>query len=235
MKINKYIIILLIIISIISISLKVNAAAGDSYDIGMSADKTTLKAGDTVTISLRVSNINIQSGEKGIGAYQGTIVYDTNIFENLKMSSNEDWDRPAENQGKITSVRSDGKCTSEAQELAKITLKVKADAKVGETKIQISNFSASNGVENISTKDTSVTVKIEGATTGNQGGSTNGNELKLENSGNNTNKNQTTKKTDTSASNKNLPRAGVSNILVITVIVSVVLAIGCYVGYKKTY
>lgn len=238
MKINKYIIILLMIISIISISIKVSAATGDSYDIGLSADKTTLKAGETVTISLKVSNINIQSGDKGIGAYEGTLVYDTNVFENLKLSSNEDWDRPVENQGKITSVKSDGKCTNEAQELAKITLKVKANVKVGETKIQITNFSASNAVENIPTKDTSVTVKIESETTntGNQGG-TNGNEIKLENSGNNTNtnKNQTTKKTDTSASGKNLPRAGVSNVLAVVIIVSVVLAIGCYVSYKRTY
>ena len=56
----------------------------------------------------------IQSGEKGIGSYEGSIVYDANVFEDVKMKGNDLWDTPTLNQGRFTSVRSDGMCVSEA-------------------------------------------------------------------------------------------------------------------------
>ena len=59
----KSIVILLIVISILSMSFCVKAATGDKYDIVISANNTTVKAGDTVTLSLKIDNINIQSGE----------------------------------------------------------------------------------------------------------------------------------------------------------------------------
>ena len=55
----KSIVILLIVISILSMSFCVKAATGDKYDIVISANNTTLKAGDTVTLSLKIDNINI--------------------------------------------------------------------------------------------------------------------------------------------------------------------------------
>ena len=61
---------------IVLCNVKVNAATGDSYVIKLNAHKTTLKSGETITISLDVSDINIQSGDKGIGAYEGTIWFD---------------------------------------------------------------------------------------------------------------------------------------------------------------
>ena len=88
MKISKCVILFLIVTIILSINFTVYSATGDSYEVKMNADKKSLKTGDTITISLVLDNINIQSGEKGLGSYEGSIVYDTNVFENLKLSGN---------------------------------------------------------------------------------------------------------------------------------------------------
>ena len=66
MKIKK-ITIVLIIVSILSMNFSVNAGT-NKYSIALNANTTTIKAGNTVTLSLKVDNINIQTGEKGIGA-----------------------------------------------------------------------------------------------------------------------------------------------------------------------
>lgn len=233
----KRIIILLIVVSILSMSFCVKATTGDKYDIALTADSTTLKAGDTVTLSLKVDNINIQSGEKGIGAYEGTIIYDSNIFEGIKMNSNEDWDTPTLNEGRFTSVRSDGLCTSQTQEIASITLKVKDNATSVNTKIQIKDFEASNGEENISTENKEITLKIEAKQAPNEDNKGNTTD-KDTNNGNNTkldvdNKNTTINK-NTSTQNK-LPYTGVSETLGIFIIILITAGIFSYIKYKRTY
>ena len=165
MKIKKIVILLLIITVILGMSITVKAKA-DSYKISLNPDKTTLKPGDTITISLNASEIDIESGDKGIGSYEGTIEYDTNIFENLKMLGNDDWERPSINGGMFTSVRADGECVSNDQELATITLTVKSDAKEGQTTIKVKDFGASNALSNIATNDVSLTVEVKKESSG---------------------------------------------------------------------
>lgn len=245
MKIKKCIILLLIMTIIIGINCTVKSESGDSYSVKMNADKTTLKTGDTVTISLKLDNIKIESGEKGLGSYEGSIKYDKNIFEDLKMTGNSEWDTPFQNEGRFTASRTDGKCVSETQEIAKITLKVKSNAKEGNTKIEIKDFSASNAVENISTTDTSVTVKIEkennnvGNTdnTNNTGNTTNNNNGNT-NSGNKTG-NSTTNQTKNIVSNTTakgtIPKTGISTPIVILIVISIISCIYGYFRYKNTY
>lgn len=201
MKIKKSIILLLITTIILGINFTVKAAEGDSYSLKVSADKTTAKAGDTITISLKLDNIKIESGEKGLGSYEGSLIYDTKIFESVKMAGNDDWDTPFQNEGRFTAVRSDGKCVSEAQEIATIKLKVKSDAKEGETTIEIKEFSASNAVENIKTADSNIKVKIEKEDTTDKNNTTNGDNT-TGNKENTTNENNTTTGENTSTGDK---------------------------------
>lgn len=243
MKLKKCIILLLIMIIISSINYTVKSASGDSYKVKMNADKTTLKSGDIVTISLKLDNIKIESGEKGLGSYEGSIQYDKDIFEDLKMTGNSDWETPFQNEGRFTATRTDGKCVSETQEIAKITLKVKSNAKEGNTEIQIKNFSASNAVENISTTDTSLTVKIEKennddvGNTNNTGNTTNDNNVNT----NNQNKigNSTSNQIKNINSNTNakgtLPKTGISTTLVIFILIGAISGIYAYIRYKNTY
>ena len=222
MKCKKIMVLLLSIAIILGISMTVKAETIDSYSVNLNTNKTTLKAGETVTISLKVDNINIQSGEKGIGAYEGNIEYDSNVFEDLKMSGNDEWDKPLENNGKFTSVKSDGICTSESQEIATITLKVKANAKSGNTVVNIKNFEASNGEKNISTEDKEIKFTIE-------------NDQSTVNQNNNVNNNQNNNNYNASIKNGKLPYAGNSVKLIIGISIVAIIGVVVYIKYKRLY
>ena len=235
MKIKKsFISVILVMLIIVLSNVKVNAATGDSYVIKLNADKTTLKSGETIIISLDVSDINIQSGDKGIGAYEGTISYDTNVFTNMKITGNDKWDTPMENAGKITSVKSDGICISESQNLLKIELTVKDNVSAGNTTIQMKNFKASNGLETISTADTSLTVKIEKSDTSSN---PNTNSTDSQNSTSTQKQNNTVNivELNKSVATNKIPYAGASKIIIYFVIILVVVGVFCYIKYKRTY
>lgn len=236
MRFKKNIILILIVMIILGMSITVKAAnPTDTYKINLVTANSTVKQGETVTISLNVSDINIQTGEKGIGAYEGKVEYDKNVFEELKMSGNDNWDKPGENEGVFTSVNSDGICVQEAQEIAKITLKVKSNAKVGTTAIKIKEFKASNLSANmIPTDDTSVEVTVNSVSNsgnGNLGGNGSGSGSSSQGQG------QTQQKPQTGTTIKNtaLPRAGISNTLVIVIGIIVIIGIYGYIRYKTIF
>lgn len=242
MKIKKnFIYAILIMLIIVLPNVKVNAATGDSYVIKLNSDKTALSSGETITMTLNVSDINIQSGDKGIGAYEGTISYDTNVFTDMKITGNDKWDTPVENGGKFTSVKSDGICTSEAQTLLKIELTVKDNATIGNTTIQIKNFKASNALESISTSDTSLTVKIEKNATSSNTNSTDGqNSTSTSGTNSASGQNSTSTQKNTVEINKSvaankIPYAGASKILVYFVVILIIVGVFCYIKYKRTY
>jgi len=210
---KKILIILLIIVSIITLCKTEKAAEGDSYKLTLTPTVQKAKPGDTVTIKLAVSDVKIQSGEKGIGSYQGEISYDKEIFEDLKMSAESNWETPfVQPKGGFTAARVDGKCVGGTQGIAIITLKVKANAKSGAGKITIKKFGASNAVETIPTSDVTTTITIEGAkTAGGNSSSKNTNSTSID-------------KSKITTLNTKLPRAGKSKILV-TVISGIIILV----------
>lgn len=159
MKIKK-IAIAVIAILLFSMPIPTKAVNSDSFKIKMMATNLELHPGENLEISLLLDNININTGEKGIGAYEGNIEYDTNVFSAIKMAGNENWDKPAMEAGRFSSTNSDAQCVSQTQEIAKITLTIKENATLGNTNIVIKNFEGSNKESNIPTEDISLTVKI---------------------------------------------------------------------------
>lgn len=160
MKIKK---IFIASITLLLISCPIIKAKGDdTYKIELNSSDNILKQGDSIDITLSVKEIDIQSGEKGIGAYEGKIEYDEEAFELVEIKANENWDKPIENEGKFISVKSDGICTNEEQVIATIILKVKDNVKSGNEIIEIKDFRASNGEINIPTDNVNLKVKIEG-------------------------------------------------------------------------
>ncbi len=140
----------------------ISAKEVDTYKIDLNSSNTILKEGNIIELILKVKDINIQSGEKGIGAYEGKLEYDKEVFELLKIEGNEKWDSPIENEGKFTSVKSDGICTNEEQVLATFFLKVKDNIKSSNQIVEIKDFKVSNGEISISTDNANLKVKIEG-------------------------------------------------------------------------
>lgn len=241
---NKNITLLCIIILLFSICLfsNISFAATDSYSMTLTPDKKTLKAGDTISIAVKISNINIQTGEKGIGAYEATLVYDANVFSSAKFAAAANWDSPTYNisNGKFASVRSDATCSSESQNVAIIKLTVKDSVSVQNTTISLKDISCSNGESTISTKDISTTLNIISSSSSNNNNNNNNNNpsnnnninSNTPNNSNNNNQiqnNSAVKPSQTTANNSKLPQTGEYDFIIFTIII-ILIIIGIY-GY----
>ena len=161
MKVKKILIVGIVLLFISCPIMKANEV--DTYKIELNSSNNTLDQGDSIEINLNIKDINIQSGEKGIGAYEGKLEYNKEILELIEIKGNEDWDKPIENEGHFVSVKSDGICTDEEQVLATIVFKVKENIKSGNEKIEIKEFKVSNGETGISTDDVKLKLRINGA------------------------------------------------------------------------
>lgn len=155
----------LLIITILLLLLLPVTVKADSFNLNVTANKTSLKPGDTVEINLNLSNIN--AGELGINTLEAVLEYDSNVFEEVTQSSfsslnnwsitynNED----TENKGKFLAVIVVAG-VKENQDIGKITLKVKNGVKDTNTTVKIKNITSNNGQELIKENDKQVTFKV---------------------------------------------------------------------------
>ena len=80
MKVKKILIVILMIGCIIGGMIgTVKADTSTTFKANLTANKTSIKAGEEITVTIGVSDINM--GENGINTLEGKINYDTNIFE----------------------------------------------------------------------------------------------------------------------------------------------------------
>lgn len=194
----KKITIIAIIISILMPSI---VFAASSFQIELAADKTSIKEGETITISLSLTDLNVTTGEQGIGAYLAKIEYDTKVFEKATFSGTTNWEGSMEN-GHITGVTIDGKVIKQTQTIATLSLTVKENAPLGNSTISISNFVGSDAVNDISTNKESIVIKVieenqnQNNSNKNESNVDNTNTGSNETNNNNTNNNESDTNTD---------------------------------------
>ena len=63
-------------------------AAGESVGIKITPNPTTVKAGETVTITFSTTNFKAITSANGLAGISGTISYDKTKFEELKFNAN---------------------------------------------------------------------------------------------------------------------------------------------------
>lgn len=156
---------ILIIIFMISLMLFPTIVQANSFKLNVTADKTKLNAGDTVTVSLNLSDINV--GELGINTIESIIDYDRNIFEEITSSSIQslnNWSftynsEDTEQRGKLVAVIIASGVT-EDQEIGKITFKVKNNVEYTNTKITLKDITSNNGQELIKDENKEVSFQI---------------------------------------------------------------------------
>ncbi len=172
------------VISIILIAiftLKANVfAANDSYKTNLSVDHSQVQRNEYITVTISLSDIAIESGEKGIGAYTAGIEFDSSIFEFSSTEGTDNWETPFYQDKLILGNTNNGKVVKTSQNIGKIIFKVKDNAKLGETIIKLTNFSGSNASTDLLADDTSVKVTIidkndENESNGNQNENGSGN------------------------------------------------------------
>lgn len=232
-------IILMLVITIIFIgTIGIKSLAADDYTctLTLTPDKKELQAGESVILTLNVSNIEAGSG---IAIYNGVIDVNTDIFDvEVKSDDNNVWGVTLI-EDSLTITKSDYETTSEDQTIGKIILTVKDDAQLGKQTITLKNNEFSADKESFTIKDVSTDITIVDAN-GNQnntntGGSpsSGGNNTNI--SGNNISSNSVV---PTNPNSQNggltLPKTGlVGDFLIIGIIIGVVAGIVTYIKYKR--
>lgn len=201
----KKVISILLMILLVLCTTKVQAAS-DSFNTTLTINNSQVKRGDTVTVTLGLKDIAIESGEKGIGAYTAEIKFDSSVLEYVSADGVGKWEAPLYQDGYITSNTNDAEVVTTTQNIATITFKVKENASLGETSVSVANFSGSalqadilasgNGSAKLTIVDNN-----NNNGSGNNGSSSNGQKENLDNKG-------TQKNSNTIVAQNVLPKAG---------------------------
>lgn len=211
-------------------------AASDSYNVGLDINKSTILQGETLEIVVSLKDLNITTGDKGLGAYQGTLEYDSTIFEYVGIKGLNSWDTPIYNNGTFATTTSTGEVIKKSEEVAKITLKAKTNLTQGETTISVKNITASTGTSTVSTGNISKKIVVQGTQKGNTSGQNVSNTNTTSSSSTKSNSSNATK--DKTTTKKIIPKTGINNIIVVTIIatmgVLVITLTGLIVYIRKS-
>ena len=161
-------ILMMIVLTIMMLGANVYAA-GNSFKATVTPTTGTLKPGEEITITVAVSKINM--GENGINALEGTIKYDTNIFESVKaadIQSFNNWsttynDEASSLNGKFLAVNLSAGI-KEDMNIQSVTFKVKEDiAQTTTTQIDFKDVTSNDGKDlvNVGTKSVKLTINVE--------------------------------------------------------------------------
>lgn len=211
----KTIIVTLIIATLMTITTNTNVkAATNSYSMGIETNKNTIQEGENLEISLSLKDIKIETGDKGLGAYQATIEYDTEIFEYISIEGLNSWETPIYNNGTFATTTKTGEVIKEDEYVARITLKVKKNITQKSTTIKIKNITATTGAETIETKNISKTIEIK--TTKSETNNT---------TNNTTNSTTTNTNKDTTTATTKIPKAGTNQTIIIVAVITGIIAI----------
>ena len=150
------------IILIIALTQCQSFAATNSLTITLTPDKTEIKAGETVTVLVKVTNIQ---GE-GIVAFNANVNYDSDVFEcTANGDDNGTWIKQGFMGSNLTTTRADLEASTENQTVAKLTYKAKSNATIGEQTISLSKIDFTTENDSYNVQDISTKVKIVGEST----------------------------------------------------------------------
>ena len=122
-------------------------ASDDSFDLNLKENTNSLLPGSTLSLEMRISNINVSEGEKGISGFTANLSFDDSIFEYEKIKAeNENWNVSYDNKHIVAYREKTDVLTNSSSEVTEsgivgtINLKVKDDAKAGTTKVKLENI-----------------------------------------------------------------------------------------------
>ena len=159
MKIRKNLITILLVLSTIMLVCSTNVSnAADNAKIGLTADKTEAVAGDTVKITVKVKDITRITD--GIIGLQGNLVYDNTIFESVTFANLNNWDKPDYNETNGSFLTSKGDFVKNDEDVFTISLKLKSDAKLGDTKVQLKDIQVADLDKEYTSTGAEITIKV---------------------------------------------------------------------------
>lgn len=181
--INKIMLVAIIAIFITNFNI-VNAV--QDCDAILLPSETTVKRGETVSVTLTLDNI-ISDENGAIEHEEGIIEYDANVFEELTTNSDDQLNEAEELPGceiptfntstnKFVMLSS----VNAKKDILKINFKVKDTAQLGETTITFKDLYFTDGETDINAGEVSVNINITSATTGGNGNTDDGDDPQTE-------------------------------------------------------
>lgn len=220
---------LIVVISTIS-----NAAS-----VGMLlSSNSKLKAGDTVTVTMSLGNIDAGNG---IDTITAELNYDKNVFETVETSNliaSNSWTPTYASSTNMLTVLKNSKVTK-GETVLTITLKVKSTLSVKSTTVTLKDIVVSGGrvqdggTGDISVNNASVTINADSDAIS-KTENTISNTTTTTNTTTNTTKQNTTLKDNTVTKKTTLPKTGIEQGGVIAIVVIAIVGTFSYVLYKKT-
>lgn len=237
-------VVLLLIMIIISIT-GTSRAADYSCKVSLLVNNNgQVKKGESITILVKATDI--QAGE-GIASFNTMLEYDSNAFE-CTVSGDDDgnWQKQGLVENSLSMTRSDLVANSSDQTIAKIVLKAKTNVTVGKQIFKLTKMEFSTGDETFSVADVSTTITVvedTGSGNGDNNNNNNNNNNGNVSNGNGSNNNESNKNglfgsgssNNGSKSNSVIPKTGVTNVLIVGVIIGIIAAVVFYIRYKRTY
>ncbi len=156
---KKKVIILTGLIALILLASNLLAAA--NLKAQAKASTNELKGGEEVTITLNFSEY--QQIKDGLNAYQATLEYNKDIFEEVKQEDFQclnDWEKLQYNQatGEFVAIKKVG--STEPEDIVSVTLRTKPVVKATTTEIKIKDIITSEGERDIAIAETKATINI---------------------------------------------------------------------------
>lgn len=136
-------------------------AANDVLKTSLVSSSSQVKRGETITVTIKLSTISIESGEKGIGAYTAKLDFDSSRLEYVSAKGTDKWETPLYKDKLIVGNTNDGTVVSSPQSVGSITFKVKDTAEAGSTTIKLTNFYGSTAVTDVLADSSSVNITIK--------------------------------------------------------------------------
>lgn len=138
-----------------------NLLAAANLKAQAKASVSDLKGGEEVTITLRFDEY--QQIQEGLNAYQATLEYNKEIFEEVRQEDFQclnDWEKLQYNQatGEFVAIKKVG--STEPEDIVSVTLRTKPVVKATTTEIKIKDIVTSEGERDIAIAETKATINI---------------------------------------------------------------------------
>ena len=228
----------LLTISIMALILVISTIS-NAASVGMTlSSNSKLKAGDTVTVTMSLGNIDAGNG---IDTITAELNYDKNVFETVETSNliaSNSWTPTYASSTNMLTVLKNSKVTK-GETVLTITLKVKSTLSVKSTTVTLKDIVVSGGrvqdggTGDINVNNASVTINADSdAISKNE--NTISNTTTTTNTTTNTTKQNPTLKDNTVTKKTTLPKTGIEQGGVIAIVVIAIVGTFSYVLYKKT-
>lgn len=248
MKINKRsvlsVLVTILLIVFMAIGSRNVYAEGESCTIKLSADSTTVKKGQTITVTIKATNINAGTGIIG---FAGQLTFTSSDFD-VEVTKTTDWATPTliakDGSISIQTERTDLTPKTTDQDMVKIALTAKSDTQDGIKKIKLSNIEMTIEKEPNTFKvdDVTASIKVDPADSTNTNNTVLNTNINIMNATNNTktntNSNNTVTNMNTNTNTNNLPNSGIGGtqaFIFVPIVMCIFASVVFFIKYKKIY